>query len=381
MQHNLQHMTMRGPKPLPLHLNMAAAAYIAETQTDDDRWQAYKNMLAGIQRYHAHKASPATRHLTAVASQSGSTIYAHPETDQARDGLQTPLLLIPSMINGAGIFDILPDCSLMAFFNRCGLPTYLLDWGDAVQDAGMQDISAIAKRLNALAVELAEQHNVRSIHGLGYCMGGHFLAAGTTLAPQLYKSLTFLSTPWDFAASGYDLARLIRKLSPAICSHLSISDYLSPQWLHTIFALLEPGQVLHKFARFASMSENSYETERFVAVEDWLNSTQGLPHELAWQMVTRIVQHNALMRGTFQCDEMPVDAGAMYQPAHIIAPQHDKLATPESVEALYRQMPNAALYTPECGHIAPLCDTALQERLWPAICDKLTTMNRRDIPA
>jgi hypothetical protein len=34
-------------------------------------------------------------------------------------------------------------------------------------------------------------------------------------------------------------------------------------------------------------------------------------------------------------------------------------------------MPDAVLYTPDCGHIAPMCDRDVQDTLWPDIVERL----------
>lgn len=360
----------RGPKPLPMHLAIAAL-FAADYDEREKGERCYVSMLAGMRRYYEHDAQRNTQHLKTVTSLSSSTIYAHKDLTPSHTKTQRPFLLIPSLINSPAILDILPDCSLLAYLNRCGIPAFLLDWGDILCDPGLRDYTVIAKRLNGLVAQLKDKYNCNKVHGLGYCMGGHFLVAANALAPANYASLTFLGTPWDFAASDYKLAQIVELFSSALCLQLSVSDYLSPYWLHSIFALLEPDQVLHKFARFASMADNSHETALFVAVQDWLNTTTALPHDLAWAFVTQIVQQNALAKGEMLCDGVPIDPRPMHQPAHIIAPRHDRLASPLSTEALYRQMPRARLYTPDCGHIAPMCNKAVQDMLWPVIVDRI----------
>jgi polyhydroxyalkanoate synthase len=136
-----------------------------------------------------------------------------------------------------------------------------------------------------------------------------------------------------------------------------------------IFAGVEPAQVARKFSALADMKEGSLDEMIFVAVEDWVNGGDNLPAGIVQQAVKNWYQDNKVVSGEWVIKRKNIDARKIKKPSLVIIPEKDKIVPPASARPLSRQIKNADILIPECGHISMMVGTRAEKEVWKPIRD------------
>jgi polyhydroxyalkanoate synthase len=131
------------------------------------------------------------------------------------------------------------------------------------------------------------------------------------------------------------------------------SGRLPMEWIQSVFAAVNTQRAMEKFMKFADMPEGGFETELFVAVEDWLNDGLDLPGDVARACITEWYGRNR-----------PPEIGKIDLPALIVASRGDRLVPAASSRALLPHFPQADLLEPGCGHIGMMTGRAAEGDLW-----------------
>jgi polyhydroxyalkanoate synthase len=296
-------LSRRGPRPLLLHLTLAAmrpggfmsalpswnlafqhlnsgAANPREAVSPDPEVlkQAFetaarqdRDLVSGIADY---RRDPYFRSLA-----DPPLLWAEAETrllDFGGSAAAGPaVLFVPSLINRSYILDLLPDDSMLRWLAHHGVHPYLLDWGwPAETERNFTLTDYIAGRLERAAAQIPGP-----IVLAGYCMGGLLALAAALRQPAKIKALALLATPWDFHAADPKQARRLSDTLPMLEPMMKFSGTLSIDALQTLFTLIDPFGVGEKYRSFAQLDKSSARARRFVAMEDWL--ADGVPPESA----------------------------------------------------------------------------------------------------
>jgi len=360
-----------------MHMSMAASYWQERFESGEqdaaDIQTQFQDMLRGIQMYLAHDYERDERHLETIYEDGCARLLQYAAHDYG--GEKPVLLLIPSLINKAHIFDLTEQRSMLRYFCAQGVDAYLLDWGAFLHDADMQDLDGVILRKLASAFQFLSDHAARDIHALGYCMGGSLLAGLAAVDDAHMKSLTFMATPWDFHAGSQDMLNRVKFWSPSLMSSLQQDGEMKVDWLQILFSSLYPEQAMKKFARFSNMDEDSDAAHIFVAVEDWLNDGVPLPVGVAEVAVKDWFIGNAPVCGAWELGEKKVDGGAIKVPSFIVASSEDKLVEYDSAEALYKEIKGAAILDPKCGHVGMIAGSHAVENVWRPISDWIKKNN------
>lgn len=118
-----------------------------------------------------------------------------------------PLFISMPLINTWGVFDLLPDRSVVRALVAAGIPVYLLDWGTPkAEDAavGMEELldSVLHRSIARARRHARERWGTETFDALGYCVGGTFLAAYCGLHPDAFRKVALLAAPIDFRHAG-----------------------------------------------------------------------------------------------------------------------------------------------------------------------------------
>jgi polyhydroxyalkanoate synthase len=354
-----------------------AAASVAEPHfknretLDDAFWQkpagksvqaTMEKVIDGIRLYQLH---PYQRKLSrqSVVWSSGQTrlvwYAAKGRAPKAR------ILAIPSMINGAEILDIMPDRSLLRWLAGQGFDVYLLEWGDMRLDPELATLDeAFRNKITPLLAWLREDSDI-PLCGLGYCMGGLFLAAAEILDPKAFKSLCFIATPWDFKAGAKGtFAEAVTRWARDGLARVRHLDYMPSDWLQMIFAGVDPGMIARKFSAFADMDQDSDAACLFVAVEDWVNGGADLPAGIVQGCVKSWYVENKPSKGQWTVAGKKIAARKIAKPSLVIVPGRDRIVPPESARVLAEQLPDVTLMEPDCGHISMMVGSRAEKDVW-----------------
>lgn len=348
----------RGPRPLALHLALAA--------TSSAGWPSWSSsspsfarldpacvdpaLIRGIAAYRRHPWRRDLPDPPTAWSEGGSRLLDY-------GGAGPTALVVPSLVNRAHVLDLMPGRSLLRWLAGEGVRTLLLDWGwpsDAEQGFTLTDYVARIERallaLNGPAVLV------------GYCMGGLLALAAALRRTDRVCALALLATPWDFHAERTGHAVRLGLLAPLL-EPLMAGGTLPVDVIQALFATAEPGSVAARYRAFARLDPASEAALGFVALEDWLNDGVPLTAPVARETLQGWYGANAPARGAWRVAGWPVQPGALGMPAFVAIPARDRIVPPGSALALARALPGAAVHRPGAGHVGMVAGRRWQAEL------------------
>lgn len=374
-------------RPLMMQLALASGALAQPSllkgkNFTDEFWQkqdgrdaraSMEKVVEGLRRYQLHPYQRPPQRASIIWTDGEARILwfaASPKNKKAAK-VKKSIFIIPSMINGAEILDILPeDRSLIRWLSLQGFDVFMVEWGNLREDPELANMdSALGVKLSK-AVNWLKSEIDTPLFGLGYCMGGLYLAATEILNPKIFDGLIFIATPWDFKAGAKgSFAEAIAGWAPEGLGRVRHLDYMPNEWLQMIFSGVDPVQVARKFSAFADMKPNSVEEKLFVAVEDWVNGGGDLPSGIVQQAVQNWYLDNKVVSGKWTVNSHKIDARKIKKPSLVIVPAKDKIVPPESAEPLSRQIPDAYILSPPCGHISMMVGSVAEKQVWEPMKD------------
>lgn len=338
----------------------------------DDGQSAIASMekiVLGVQRYQLHPYKRMGKRGSVVweDGQASVTWFASAKKTKKR----RTIFMIPSMINGAEILDILPEKrSLISWLTKQGFDVFLFEWGEMREDAELTNLDDAIGRKLARAVEWVRAEVDGNLVGLGYCMGGVFLAAVEILHPDIFDKLVFVATPWDFNAGAKgNFAEALTSWAKDGLRQVVAQDYMPNEWLQMIFAGVNPTQMARKLSALADMRQGSFDETLFVAVEDWVNGGCDIPSGIIRQAVKDWYIDNKTVTGTWCIHRQKIDARQIHKPSLVIIPSKDKIVPPASARALARQIKGADKLVADCGHISMMVGAKAEKEVWKPLRD------------
>lgn len=415
-----------GPRPLPLHLSVAATTWVASraawpfwknaspcsngsgqktgpggktdetasrdplaersdalrrslADVDPERFAAAldraiaarsRTLLSAIERYRHHSYR---RELTAPPAlwTDGPARLLDYGTPAGVTNPGTPLLVVPSLINRAYVLDLSRRCSLLRWFAAEGFRPLLLDWGAPDADTRRFTLTDyVAGTLDgALDAVLAETGRAPLL--LGYCMGGLLALALAQRRQRDLAGLALMATPWDFAAGGGIQGVLARAALVGWAPALEFLGELPVDAVQALFASLDPELGVRKFLAFARLDPESERAEDFVALEDWLNDGIPLAAPVARECLGGWYGENTPARGLWRIAGRTVDPAAIDLPSLVLVPAQDRIVPPASALALGETISGAEICRPSTGHIGMVVSRQAPETVWRPLAEWL----------
>jgi len=354
---------MRGINPLSMNLVMTGAMLHGQEHAE----MAMVKMIKGMQKYQASSFYPKAAQKKSVWQSGQSSLF---EIKNVASNDKSPLVvLVPSLVNGAEIFDLYEDRSMCAWFSDEGFRTYLFDWGDLTKDDVTNCSALITGKLQKALEHLKGENPNAPIHVLGYCMGGTLCVGLVHNAPDLVSSLTLLASPWNYHIGAQTLLSRIKFWAPSALMQSEKKGALSASSLQMLFASVDPLLTQRKFEKFLDMSDQEQNFKLFVAVEDWLNNGFDIPENIAQECITQWYLKNVQHEKKWSVGGQNVDPQTIECPIHIVASKKDRLVDYESSMALAAQLNNAEALDPDCGHIGMIAGAQSIENVWRPIAD------------
>jgi polyhydroxyalkanoate synthase len=360
-----------GPDHLWLHM-LQSTIYHGAQQSSDVVQQKLAAMLRGIQKYQTCGMLPIDRPVDIVWEQGASRLLC-----LGKDASREPILLIPSLINGWEIFDLLPDeQSFARTLGQAGHAVYILDWGDlAEENRHMTMDDLLCDRLPAAVAHLRTVHNAR-VMAFGYCMGGLLMAGAMPFMQGDVAGAVYLATPWDFHAGAPLMTNLVTRWIPDLEPIVKTASVVPNVHVQALFAQVDPDLAMSKYARFAGEELKSIAARRFVAVEDWLRSGRDLPGAVAMTCLNDWYVQNKTARGVWRVGGRDITPDVLRSvPSLVVAPTRDRLVEVQTAIALHAQLGEACaeLLTPDLGHIGLMASERAQDGVWRDILGWMAT--------
>jgi polyhydroxyalkanoate synthase len=388
-----------GPRPLPLHLGLAAATWLGwrtglppsnaalpdgrarsewanlaprllagqsrakpdalAAAIDAEARRRLDRLMTGILAYRRHPYRRDLPDPPAVWAEGTTTLL-----DYSAPGAGGPtVFIVPSLVNRAYILDLTAETSFVRYLAGTGVRPLLVDWGAPGPVERRFTLGDYVTR----RLEPAFDHAARAGETLavvGYCMGGLLALALAQRRASRVAGLACLATPWDFHAADAPRARALGALLPALEPLLRTLGELPVDVLQVLFAGLDPFQAIRKFMDFAAVDAASDAARLFVALEDWLNDGVGLAAPVARECLAGWYGENTPAGDRWTVAGEPVVPSKFTKPALVVAPRRDRIVPPESAAALAQRLPNVTQLDPAAGHIGMMVGNGARERLW-----------------
>ncbi len=316
-------------------------------------FQSVKNpelLLRGVQKFLNATYQPQFASYEEFQSTGNSRLLYY----KAQSRRKSCLFLVPSLINGAEIFDLTQTQSFIRFLLERGVDVYLVNWGDlsAEFEGGLTEL--LQRRLSLFWQE-ANNHAERPVHVLGYCLGGTLCASlFSEITTHKPASLTFLATPFDF-----DIAeapwQYVLSNDNQVKTQIRLQDALTQRMLHAHFAQLQPEYTVQKFQRFLEMQEDSDAEKCFIAVERWLNGGTDIPYRLSMDLIDTYFLKNNALKALQKLPDIPVA---------FISSKNDQIVPEKSAAAITRVCRRVRHIQTDCGHVGMMAGRKAKDTVW-----------------
>ncbi|MCS6987531.1 MAG: alpha/beta fold hydrolase [Sphingomonadaceae bacterium] len=254
------------------------------------------------------------------------------------------VVLVPSVINGPQILDLMPGRSLAAELGRRGLRPLLVDWGPRT---GADRRLGLAGLVSARLVPLLKTRP-RPVVLVGHCLGGTLALAAALLAgPRWVRGLGLLAAPWHF--DGYPpgaralAAGLWRGLEPMARALGGLPVSL----LNPLFWSLDPEGLVRKYAALGVVAAEDPALAEFLAVEDWSGSGPPLGPAAARDVFVGALARDRMGRGAWRVARRPVRPEELAVPILDVGATRDRLVP----AAARLRLPGIDRLEVEAGHV------------------------------
>jgi polyhydroxyalkanoate synthase len=312
-------------------------------------------LLRGLAAYRTHPHQRRLPEPPVIWAEGGSRLL-----DYAPGAAGPVVLFVPSLVNKASVLDLDEGASLLRWLAAQGVRPLLLDWGWPGPEERRFDLTAyVAGRLERALMAVPQP-----VVLAGYCMGGLLALAAAQRRPDRVRALALLATPWDFHAAEPAAARALAALLPVLEPAMGLLDALPVEALQLLFAVLDPFAIAEKFRRFSRLPMDGPAARRFVVLEDWLNDGVPLAAPVAREVLAGWYGGNTPGRGAWRLAGQPVNPAALAMPAFCAIPARDRIVPPASAEALAAALPAAQVHRAAAGHIGMVVGSGAEAALW-----------------
>jgi polyhydroxyalkanoate synthase len=247
-----------------------------------------------------------------------------------------PILLVPSIINNASLFHLTSQHSFVQFLCAAGHDVFVLHW-DLSKD---HDLIAVLGRCVAYIFD----HTQQTPFVGGYCLGGTIVAQWAAQYAHRAAGLFLFAPAWDFNALHPEI-----RLLPFNQSIIDRKD------IQRAFARITPDLTIDRFIHFYQ-KDQSDETQSyadlFVAVQDWLQSTQSIPAPC----LQKIYEGSSV-----------VDVSAIQCPVLIISAPQDRIVPPKSIQGFIDKIRFLEKISVPYGHVGAITGRKAPTIVWPLI--------------
>jgi polyhydroxyalkanoate synthase len=314
----------------------------SETQSDRARAEA---ALAGLRAYQqaSRLASPPAPPTVARAGRARLLDYG---------GTGRPVVVVPSIINGPQVLDLLPEASFLRWLATQGVRPLLFDWGEPTAE---ECCLSIAGHVETLLHPLLRSigHDVALA---GYCLGGTMALAAAAIEQP--RALALIAAPWHFAGFGDEARSGLDALWRAAEKTAETIGLLPLEVLQAGFWRLDPKRTVEKFVRFAAQAHDAAAVRQFVALEDWANGGPPLTLAAGRELVEALFGRDVTGTGAWQVAGRRIDPAAIRCPILDVRSTSDRIVPAASAAGVGRPLELSL------GHVGMIVGSRARASLW-----------------
>ncbi|WP_341763634.1 alpha/beta fold hydrolase [Candidatus Tisiphia endosymbiont of Beris chalybata] len=264
-------------------------------------------------------------------------------------------LVIPSIFNSPEILFLSHSISFIDNLRQYG-NVFLVDWFELNKANYL--LEDYAKWVVEVVIALRKKNN-QIIDLIGHCIGGNLAIAAAIIFPDSIRTLTLLSTPWDF--SHFALSRNIHQYF-GLGSDVQNLSMIPKLYIQILFFLMFSGQFSGKLNKFFVI-KSLKEKDLTFRIENWLLSGAALPKGTYMQIMDEIIGNNMFMKLQWQVDNVIMNPSLITKPVYQIVADNDKIAPGSSILPLHKLFKKSTLIKVKGGHISYLINNKLSALL------------------
>jgi polyhydroxyalkanoate synthase subunit PhaC len=290
---------------------------------------------------------------------------------------QTPVLLVPSLINRHYVMDLLPGKSLAEDLVKAGHDVYCIDWGTPGDEDRHLTFDDICDRYLGRAIRKVANRSARGkTHVLGYCLGGTLATIHAAVHHEHVASLLVLAAPVSFSGEGGLLESWTKNATFSVGDIVDAFGNVPWQLMQGAFQMLRPTlglskavHVIDRAIKDDPVNANKWEefSEGFRALETWGNDNVSFPGACYVRYVEELYRNDALMRGTFTLSGRPAQLERIKCPTMCIVFEHDNIVPWQNAAVLVEKIASTdkELLKLPGGHVGAVVSRSAQRGLWP----------------
>ena len=166
------------------------------------------------------------------------------------DGAQGAVLLVPSLVNGPYIMDLMPRHSLVGGLLERGVDVFMLEWDMPPVGIGGVDMEEVVVRLIPRAVRAARRRlgtRGAELTVLGQCLGATVAAVSLALEPGLAAGFVSLTAPYDFTPDCLLKRWTSKEVFKLEAVYAAFPDAVPHELLQIAFPLLDPKALVTRY--------------------------------------------------------------------------------------------------------------------------------------
>lgn len=291
---------------------------------------------------------------------------ANPSAPQRFD---TPVLLVPSLINRHYVMDLLPGKSMAEDLVAKGHDVYCIDWGTPTDEDRFVSFDDVCDTYLGRAIRKVAKASTRGkVHVLGYCLGGTLAASYVAAFPDGVASLLALAAPIDFAHGGI-MTTWTRTPTFDVAAIINAFGNVPHQLMQASFSMLRPTLRAQKMVAVLDRAWDDEFLDGFLATETWGSDNVSFPGACYAQYITELYRENRLIKGEFSVLGRRALLSNITCPVLAIAFTDDHIVPVPSAQPLIDAVGgrDKQILVDRGGHVGAVVSRKAAGRLWPAM--------------
>jgi polyhydroxyalkanoate synthase subunit PhaC len=258
--------------------------------------------------------------------------------------VETPLLVVYSLIGRHTMTDLQEDRSLIRNLLKQGVDIWVVDWGSSSRaDRYLTIDDYVLGYLDDCVAAMRRVTGSDRVSLLGICEGGVLALAYAALEPARVKNLVLTVTPLDFHADQEDeklehgfLNVWTRSLTGEdVDRMIEVWGVLPGEFMGAVFSMLTPIRSITKYnLDLLEVVDDEAKLLNFLRMEKWLADRPHHAGEAAKQWLKDLYQDNKLVNNAWELGGRKVDLAQVASPVLNIYAEADHIIPPPTSRAL-----------------------------------------------
>lgn len=317
---------------------------LAQTQTEngENLVRGARHLMEDMQRNASGGAPPGTEAFPlgeAVAATPGKVVFRNalieliqysPTTPQVH---AEPVLVVPAWIMKYYILDLSPRNSMVKFLVDQGHTVFMISWKNpGVEDRDLEMDDYLNLGLRAALDAVSTLVPKRSVHAVGYCIGGTLLSIGAAALARegddRIGSITMFAAQTDFSEPG-ELSYFINPAQLAMLdASMNRKGVLDSGQMGGAFALMRAQDLVWQPA------VNNYlkgQRDKMIDLMAWNADGTRMPYRMHTDYLQRLYLRNELASNRFEVGGQRIRLSDLRMPMFVVGTETDHVAPWHSV--------------------------------------------------